>query len=134
MDEAQTFAPSGAMTACTRARWRWRRRPASTASAWSSPPRPPEGLHNHIPGNAATQFFGLLNVRSQIEAAREMAEAKGGDVPDIGLLRAGQFYAAREGHPFERIDAPMCLSYHPRSPLTPDEVIRRAHGDPDPDQ
>ncbi len=134
MDEAQTFAPSGAMTACT----------ASTLALVSQARKyglglvfatqAPRGLHNHIPGNSATQFYGLLNAPIQIAAAREMASSKGGAVPDIGLLRAGEFYAAREGHPFERIDAPMCLSYHPRSPLTPDEVIRRAHGDADPDQ
>ena len=31
----------------------------------------PKGLHNRIPGNAATQFVGLLNAPVQIAAARE---------------------------------------------------------------
>ncbi len=39
----------------------------------------PKGLHNRIPGNATTQFFGLLNAPAQIAAAREMAAQKGGD-------------------------------------------------------
>jgi hypothetical protein len=43
----------------------------------------PKGLHNQIPGNAATQIFGLLNAPVHIEAAREMARFRGGDVPDI---------------------------------------------------
>jgi DNA helicase HerA-like ATPase len=38
----------------------------------------PKGLHNQIPGNAATQGFGLLNTPVHIEAAREMAHFKGG--------------------------------------------------------
>ena len=67
-----------------RARWRWRRRPASTASGLVFATQAPKGLHNRIPGNAATQFFGLLNSPTQIDAAREMARAKGGDVADIG--------------------------------------------------
>ena len=55
----------------------------------------PKGLHNQIPGNAATQFFGLLNAPAQIDAARELAQAKGGDVPDIGLL--GRASSTRRG-------------------------------------
>ena len=42
----------------------------------------PKGLHNRIPGNAATQFFGLLNSPTQITAAREMARA---DISDDGI-------------------------------------------------
>jgi hypothetical protein len=37
----------------------------------------------------AGQFYGLLNSPAQIDAARELAKAKGGDVPDIGRLSAG---------------------------------------------
>ena len=34
---------------------------------------------------------------AQISAARELAKMKGDDIPDIGSLRAGQFYIATEG-------------------------------------
>jgi hypothetical protein len=77
----------------------------------------PKGLHNNIPGNAATQFYGLLNAPAQITAAQEMARAKGGLMPDISRLRAGNFYVAIEGEAFRRVVAPWCLSYHPPSPL-----------------
>jgi DNA helicase HerA-like ATPase len=83
----------------------------------------PKGLHNRIPG---TQFFGFLNSPIQISAAREMAQAKGTDVPDISRLKAGQFYAASEGLAFEKLHTPLCLSYHPKSALTAGEVINRA--------
>ena len=86
----------------------------------------PKGLHNRIPGNTATQFFGLLNALVQIAAAKEMAQAKGGDVPDISLLKSGQVYAAVEGTPFAKVHTPLCLSYHPSSPLTTEEVMERA--------
>jgi hypothetical protein len=126
MDEAQTLAPSGAQTACT----------ASTLALVSQARKyglglvfatqAPRGLHHYIPGNSATQFFGLLNSPAAIGAAKDMAQNKGGQVPDIALLTSGQFYAAREGHPFQKIRTPLCLSHHPRSPLTAEEVIDRA--------
>jgi Helicase HerA, central domain len=126
MDEAQTLAPSAGKTPCT----------ASTLALVSQARKyglglvfatqAPRGLHNQIPGNAATQFFGLLNSPVQIAAAREMAQAKGGSVPDIGLLTAGTFYAACEGHSFKKIRTPLCLTYHPKAPLTPEEVVDRS--------
>jgi hypothetical protein len=128
MDEAQTLAPSGAMTACT----------ASTIALVSQARKyglglvfatqAPRGIHNQIPGNSSTQFFGLLNSPIQLSAAREIAQAKGGRVPEIGLLTVGQFYAAAEGNSFQKVQTPMCLTHHPKSPLTPDEVVDRARG------
>jgi hypothetical protein len=39
---------------------------------------------------------------------------------------AGNFYVAIEGEGFRRIVAPWCLSYHPPSPLSPEEVVALA--------
>jgi hypothetical protein len=126
MDEAQDLVPSVGTTACSEST----RRLASQARKYGLgllfATQSPKGLHNSIPGNATTQLFGLLNSPVQIAAARELAKAKGGDVPDIGRLSTGQFYLAGEGSAFRRIGAPMCLSYHPSSPLTEEEVIARA--------
>ena len=130
MDEAQTLAPSRGSTAST----------ASTV-ALSSQARKyglglvfatqaPKALDNRIPGNAATQFYGLLNSPAQITTAQEMARAKGGLMPDISRLRAGNFYVAIEGEAFRRIVAPWCLSYHPASPLSPEEVVALATSGP----
>jgi len=55
-----------------------------------------------------------------------VARAKGGDVPDIGRLPAGQFYIGTEGTSFVKAATPMCLSYHPEAPLTEEEVVMRA--------
>ena len=73
-----------------------------------------------------TQFFGVLNSPVQIDAAREMAKMKGGDVPDLSRLASGEFYVAVEGEPPQKVRTPLCLSHHPRSPLTNDEVLARA--------
>jgi hypothetical protein len=126
MDEAQDLVPSSGTTACSEST----RRLASQARKYGLgllfATQSPRALHNSVPGNATTQFFGLLNAPAQIDAARELARAKGGDVPAIGRLSAGEFYLAAEGSGFRRVRTPMCLSYHPSSPLTEDEVLARA--------
>ncbi|MDG4803774.1 DUF87 domain-containing protein [Micromonospora sp. WMMD980] len=126
MDEAQTLAPSGAVTACTQSTLALTSQARKYGLGLVFATQAPKALHNQIPGNAATQFFGLLTVPVQIEAARDVARAKGSDVPDIGKLRTGQFYAAVEGARFVKMQAPMCLTHHPRSPLTVEEIVRRA--------
>ncbi|GAA1620977.1 ATP-binding protein [Actinoplanes couchii] len=126
MDEAQTLAPSGAMTACTRSTLSLASQARKYGLGLVFATQSPKGLHNQIPGNASTQLFGLMNAPVQIEAAREMARAKGGDVPDISRLRTGEFYAALEGRPFEKLRTPLCLSFHPKSPPTAEEVLDRA--------
>lgn len=130
MDEAQTFAPSGAMTPCTESTLALATQARKYGLGLVFATQAPKGLHNHIPGNAATQFFGFLNAPAQIAAARDMARAKGSAVLDISRLRAGQFYVAGEGLAFQQIRAPLCLSYHPPSPLTAEEVIARARARP----
>ncbi|MEV7804388.1 DUF87 domain-containing protein [Microbispora sp. NPDC088329] len=127
MDEAQTFAPSGATTVCTQSTLALAAQARKYGLGLVFATQAPKGLHNRITGNAATQFFGLLNAPAQITAARELARAKGGDVPDVSRLRSGQFYAAFEGGSFTKVRTPLCLSHHPASPLTSEEVVARAN-------
>nr|WP_089249528.1 DUF87 domain-containing protein [Asanoa hainanensis] len=126
MDEAQTLAPSGAMTACTQSTLALASQARKYGLGLVFATQAPKGLHNRIPGNAATQLFGLLNSPTQIEAAKEMARAKGSDISDVARLRPGVFYAAVDGAGFAKMRAPLCLSHHPASPLTVEEVIARA--------
>lgn len=126
MDEAQTLAPSGAMTACTQSTLALASQARKYGLGLIFATQAPKGLHNRVPGNAATHVFGRITAPVQIEAAREMAKVKGGDVPDIGNLTTGDFYIALEGEAPYRVRTPMCLSYHPSSPLTDEEVMARA--------
>ncbi|XVQ84119.1 helicase HerA domain-containing protein [Microbispora siamensis] len=127
MDEAQTFAPSGTATVCTQSTLALAAQARKYGLGLVFATQAPKGVHNRITGNAATQFFGLLNAPAQITAARELARAKGGDVPDVSRLRSGQFYAAFEGGSFTKVRTPLCLSHHPSSPLTSEEVVARAN-------
>ena len=126
MDEAQTLAPSGALTACTESTLALASQARKYGLGLVFATQSPKGIHNRIVGNAATQFFGFLNSPVQIAAAKEMAAAKASGVVDISRLSAGQFYAVGEGLAFQKVAAPMCLSHHPSAALTTEEVLARA--------
>lgn len=130
MDEAQTLAPSGPVTACTRSTLMLASQARKYGLGLVFATQAPKGLHSQIPGNAATQFFGLLNAPVHIEAAREMARFKGGDVPEVSRLSSGQFYVAVEGQLFRKARTPLCLIHHPVSPLPAEDVIARAQRAP----
>lgn len=130
MDEAQTLAPSGPVTACTRSTLMLTSQARKYGLGLVFATQAPKGLHSQIPGNAATQVFGLLNAPAHIEAAREMARFKGGEVPDISRLSSGQFYVAVEGQPFRKTRTPLCLSHHPPSPLSTEDVVARSRRTP----
>jgi hypothetical protein len=53
--------------------------------------------------------------------------ASGGRADDLGKLRAGEFYFATDGSGKPvKVRAPICLSFHPPNPPTPEEVIALA--------
>ncbi|MDI9899403.1 DUF87 domain-containing protein [Rhodococcus sp. IEGM 1409] len=128
MDEAQNFAPSGKTVASTESTLALASQARKYGLGLVFATQSPKGLHNRIPGNASTQFYGLLNSPAQIDAAKEMARVKGGDVADIGRLPTGQFYTAIEGSGFQKTQTPLCLTYHPKSPPTEEEVLLLARG------
>jgi hypothetical protein len=126
MDEAQAFAPSKGSTPCLGSTLALASQARKYGLGLIFATQAPKGLHNQIPGNATTQFFGFLNSPVQISAAKEMALAKGGDVTGIAQLGKGQFFAASDGLAFQRIRSPLCLSHHPASPLTQEEIVQLA--------
>jgi hypothetical protein len=122
MDEAQDLAPSTGTTACTVSTLRLVTQARKYGLGLLFATQAPRGLHNWIPTNCTTQLYGLLNHPTQIAAARELAKAKGGDIPNIGSLGRGQFYFATERRAFREIRAPMCLSHH-SGPLTEEPAL-----------
>ncbi len=130
MDEAQTFVPSGPTTSCTESTLALASQARKYGLGLIFATQAPKGIHNRISGNAARQFYGFLNSPVQIAAAREIAVAKGSSVLDISRLEAGQFYTVGEGTPLRKISVPMCLSYHPATALSAEEVLERARRKP----
>ncbi len=126
MDEAQTLAPSGPLVASTQSTITLAAQARKFGLGLVFATQAPKGLHNRIPGNATTQFIGRLQAGAQIDAVQELARAKSSELPDIGALKAGQFYATSETFPFRKLQTSLCLSYHPSSPLRLEEVVERA--------
>ncbi|OLR94351.1 ATP-binding protein [Actinokineospora bangkokensis] len=126
MDEAQTLAAGGTMTASTRSTIVLASQARKYGLGLLFATQAPKGLHNQITGNAMTQFFGRLNSPAQIDAANEMARAKGSQVADISRLERAQFYVSGEAFGFRQVATPLCLSHHPASPLRLEEVLERA--------
>lgn len=126
IDEAQNFVPSGRAVASSRPTMALVSQARKYGLGLLFATQAPKGLHNHIAGNASTQIFGFLNAPVQIDAAEEIAKAKGGSVTGIGKLSRGTFFIATEERPFAKTDTPMCLSHHPKSPLDPTEVVALA--------
>ncbi|PXW31084.1 UNVERIFIED_CONTAM: AAA ATPase-like protein [Williamsia faeni] len=123
MDEAQTLVPSGRVTACTRSTVALASQARKYGLGLVFATQAPKGIDAKIVGNASTQFFGRLNTPVQINAANEMASAKGSRINDIGRLGTGEFYVAPDGASFQKVNTPLCLSYHPSSPLSDEEVV-----------
>jgi uncharacterized protein DUF87 len=126
MDEAQTLAPSDGKTACTASTLALASQARKYGLGLVFATQAPKAIHNRIVGNAATQLFGFINSPVQVAAAKEMAAAKSSTVLDISRLRAGEFYFGDEGSEFRKVRTPMCLSHHPSSALTAEEVLVRA--------
>jgi hypothetical protein len=126
MDEAQDIAPAAGQTASTRSTIMLAAQARKFGLGLVFATQAPKGLHNLVSGNATTMAIGRLGVPAQITAAQDMARARGSSVSDVGRLRTGQFYLASEHFAFRKVSTLLCLSHHPASPLTPEEVVERA--------
>ncbi|MXP20519.1 DUF87 domain-containing protein [Gordonia sp. HNM0687] len=126
MDEAQNYAPSDRGTACLHSTVALVSQARKYGLGLVFATQAPKGLNSKIPGNCATQFFGMLNAPVQIATAQEIARAKGSSISDVGRLSTGVFYVASEGDGFAKTSTPLCLSHHPKSPPTEDEVAEIA--------
>ena len=126
MDEAQIFAPSSPATASTKSTIALASQARKYGLGLIFATQAPKGLHNRVSGNATTQFFGFLNSPTQIDAVREIAAAKGGSVEDISRLKAGDFYIGSETIQLQKTRTQLCLSHHPRNPLSEEEIIQLA--------
>lgn len=125
MDEAQQIAPSGPVTPSTESTLLLASQARKYGLGLVFATQSPTGLHNKIVGNSGTHFFGRLNAAVQIQAAKEIAAARGGTAAAIGTLTPGRFYLGTESGT-GAVHSPMCLSHHPASPPTEDQVLAAA--------
>ncbi|WP_329063268.1 helicase HerA domain-containing protein [Amycolatopsis sp. NBC_01480] len=126
MDEAQDLAPSTSHAASTDSSIRLASQARKYGLGMILATQAPKAVHSRISGNATTQFFGRQNTAAHIDAARELARNKGRDLTDLATLPPGTFYVTSDNIRFQKVRPPFCLSHHPATTLTGDEVVDRA--------
>jgi DNA helicase HerA-like ATPase len=127
IDEAQTFIPSGAGALSKTSGVQLVAQARKYGLGMVVVTQTPKGIDNKVVSNCTTQFLGKQNAPATIEAAKELIAASGGKGDDLGRLATGEFYfkTERSGKPV-KVKTPLCLSWHPPNPPTPEEVVARA--------
>jgi hypothetical protein len=127
VDEAQTFFPSQKSNLSLNSGIRLAAQARKYGLGMIVATQAPKGINNQIVSNCRTQFFGLQNAPATIAAAQDIIAASGGRADDLGKLKAGEFYFKTEGSEKPgKIRTPLCLTFHPPNPPSPEEVIARA--------
>ena len=127
IDEAQNFIPSGAGALSKTSGVQLVAQARKYGLGMIAVTQAPKGIDNKVVSNCTTQFLGKQNSPTDQQSIKGMIAATGGSADDVGKLAAGEFYFKTEksGKPF-KLRTPICLSYHPANPPTPEEVVTRA--------
>ena len=122
-DEAQNFAPSQTSTASKASAVALARQGRKFGLGMIFATQAPKGIDTNIVSNCVTHFYGRMSSPALIDATEEMMASRGRAAKDLGSLTAGTFYFSTEGTPAPlKLKTPLCLSYHPKNPATPEEV------------
>ncbi len=127
IDEAKDFVPSASSTACKASIVRLAAQARKYGLGLIFATQEPKSIAHSIIANCSTQFYGRVNSPAAIEVIQAQLSQRGGSEQDVAQLEQGQFYVASEALTKPtKILAPLCLSYHPPTPLDEREVMRRA--------
>lgn len=127
LEEAKDFVPSRHKTLCKDSLLRLAAQARKYGLGLVFASQEPQSIDHYIVASCATQIYGKAGSAPAIERVQDQLKARGGRGQDIARLTPGQFYASLENAPVPiKIAAPMCLSWHPETALTPEEVLARA--------
>jgi hypothetical protein len=127
IDEAKDFVPSGSSTSCKASIIRLAAQARKYGLGLIFATQAPKSIDHNIIANCSTQFYGKANSPASIQVMQEQLNQRGSSGQDIPKLQTGQFYAVSERLTAPvKILAPLCLSYHPPTPLGDMEVMQRA--------
>jgi hypothetical protein len=122
-DEAQNFAPSQGSTASKASAVALAQQGRKFGLGMIFATQAPKGIDTNIVSNCLTHFYGRMSSPALLDATEDMIKSRGGTARDLGALTFGLFYFSTEGTPAPvKVKAPLCLSYHPANPATPEEV------------
>jgi len=127
IDEAQLFIPSGAGALSKTSGVQLVAQTRKYGLGMIAVTQAPKGIDNKVVSNCTTQFLGKQNSPADQQSMKSMIASTGGSADDVGKLGAGEFYfkTDKSGKPF-KLKTPICLSFQPPNPPTPEEVIARA--------
>lgn len=127
IDEAKDFLPAMGSTPCKSSLNRLAAQARKYGLGLIFATQAPRSIDHNVIANCSTQFYGRANSPAAIQVVQDQLQQRGGHGNDVAQLDRGQFYAASEAiNPPIKITAPLCLSYHPASPLDESEVLERA--------
>ncbi len=87
----------------------------------------PKSIDHNVVANCSTQFFGRQNSPAAIETVKEQLTQRGASGNDVAKLPKGVFYVFTEGLSSAiKVATPLCLSHHPPSPPSEEEVLAMA--------
>ncbi|OPZ22571.1 MAG: AAA-like domain protein [candidate division BRC1 bacterium ADurb.BinA364] len=128
IDEAKDFIPSGKASICKASLMRLAAQARKYGLGLVFATQAPRDIENTVVSNCFTQVFGRMNSPRTIEAVQQLLQQQGISGEDVPQLHRGVFYVSNASviKPPARIAAPLCLSWHPNSPLTEMEIARLA--------
>jgi DNA helicase HerA-like ATPase len=130
LDEAKDFVPSRQSTVCKASLLRLAAQARKYGLGLIFASQEPQSIDHYVVASCATQIYGKAGSQPAIERVRSQMQERGGRGDDIARLSPGQFYVSVEGNPTPvKTGTPLCLSWHPATPLAPDEVLERARID-----
>lgn len=127
LDEAKDFVPSRHATVCKANLLRLVQHARKYGLGLVFATQEPQSIDHYVTSSCATQVYGRAGSQPAIERMRSHIEERGGRGDDIARLGPGQFYVSLESATTPiKVQTPLCLSWHPPTPLAPEDVIARA--------
>jgi len=128
VDEARDFLPAVRTTACKEGLLRLAAQGRKYGLGLILATQNPKDVDYNALGQFSTWFFGLANAPQSIKQIKKMLEERGGSGRGLAALAPGQFFVVSAGQigPPVKVNAPLCLSYHPNQTLTEAEVLEKA--------
>ncbi len=132
IDEAKDFVPSGKSTPCKASMNRLVAQARKYGLGLIFATQTPKSIDHNIVANCSNHFYGHANSPTAIETIADQIRQRGGSGHDVSRLGTGVFYVYSETLNDEavkapvKMKAPLCLSFHPSTPLSESDVLRRA--------
>jgi hypothetical protein len=129
IDEAKDFVPSRGDSVCRAGIMRLAAQARKYHLGMVFATQNPREIENTIIGNCSTHFYGKANSSTAIAVIREQIALRGGAGQDVPTLKRGQFYAYNADLGLQapaKLQVPMCLSAHPKNPLTEETILQLA--------